>query len=117
MKYDDDDTGVLEADVGRRLRKIRDVLGIRQKDLLDVVGMVQSGYSYCETGERLLPVENPVRLAERYNLTLDWIYRGDTMGLRKDLIDQLAAKRLEGVRKRRKNGTHKTPQDEPQHGN
>lgn len=49
----------------------------------------ENTYSQYESGERLPQVPFAVRLCERYELTLDWIYRGDPSGLKYNLADQI----------------------------
>ena len=89
MKYDPDDTGILSLDVGIRLEKLREIHGMGQEEMADVAGLEQSGYSRIENGQRLLKPEHAIDFAERCQVTVDWIYRGITMGLSDYVIEKL----------------------------
>lgn len=106
MRFDDDDTGDLKSDVGRRLRKLRTILGVDQVEIAKVAGLKQSGYTRCETGERLMKPQHAIRICDRYHLTLDWIYRGDTMGLTRKMIQDLVILRAKALNA---NTSRKTP--------
>ena len=58
-------------------------------------GIQKSTYSNYEKGEREPTVENAIKLCDRYELTLDWIYRGDPSGLKYTLADQIIRLRRE----------------------
>lgn len=89
MKYDPDDTDVLSLNVGIRLEKLRVIHGLKQPPMGAIVGLEQSGYSRVETGQRLLTPEHALLYAERFQVTMDWLYRGITMGLSQYLLDKL----------------------------
>lgn len=78
---DPDDTGVLVADVGRRLVLTRKCIGANQRDFGRDANLTQPRYNQYETGQRLLTLAAAMRLCDRYSLTLDWLYRGDPSGL------------------------------------
>lgn len=86
---DPDDTGVLEKDVARRLAKSRRALGLDQETFGGGAGLSQPRYNQYETGKRILTLDAAMRLCDRYQLTLDWLYRGDPSGLPKRLWDAL----------------------------
>lgn len=86
---DPDDTGDLARDVARRLARSRRALGLDQEMFGDGAGLSQPRYNQYETGRRLLTLAAAMALCERYNLTLDWIYRGDPSGLPYRLADAL----------------------------
>ena len=56
-----------------RLRELRIRAGMNQTDLADVLDMQQNQYSRYERGERELPMHLFVKLAEYYNVSLDYI--------------------------------------------
>lgn len=88
---DPDDTGNLQADVARRLARTRAALGMRnQQDFGKRAGLSQPKYNQYETGKRLLTLEAALALCTTYNLTLDWLYRGDPSGLPYKLATELA---------------------------
>ena len=88
---DPEDTGDLARDVARRIARSRKALGLDQEQFGDGAGLSQPRYNQYETGRRLLTLAAAMLLCERYNLTLDWIYRGDPSGLPKRLTDALHA--------------------------
>lgn len=75
------DTGDLDRDVARRLTLSRLAIGGSQADFGKSAGMSQPRYSAYENGLRLLTLKAAMMLCERYDLTLDWLYRGDPSGL------------------------------------
>lgn len=75
------DTGDLDRDVARRLTLSRMAIGGAQADFGKSAGMSQPRYSAYENGLRLLTLKAAMMLCERYDLTLDWLYRGDPSGL------------------------------------
>ena len=75
------DTGDLIADVGRRLRRTRLSLGLDQQQFGTRAGLSQPQYNQFENGKQLLTLQAALKLCDEYNLTLDWLYRGDPSGL------------------------------------
>ncbi|MBQ8781468.1 MAG: helix-turn-helix transcriptional regulator [Oscillospiraceae bacterium] len=59
--------------VYQRLKDLREDMDITQKDVAEFLGMKQSQYSLYETGQRKLSVSEYIRLAEFYNVSLDYI--------------------------------------------
>lgn len=86
---DPEDTGDLPTDVARRLTRSREALGLDQEDFGEGAGLSQPRYNQYETGKRLLTLAAAMMLCERYQMTLDWLYRGDPSGLPKRLWDAL----------------------------
>ncbi len=56
-----------------RLRELRVAADMNQMELADVLGMQQNQYSRYERGERELPMHLFVKLAEYYNVSLDYM--------------------------------------------
>jgi transcriptional regulator with XRE-family HTH domain len=75
------DTGDLIADVARRLASARLALGLDQQQFGTRAGLSQPQYNQFENGKRLLTLSAALKLCDSYNLTLDWLYRGDPSGL------------------------------------
>lgn len=86
---DPQDTGQLAQDVGRRLKQIREILGLSQMEFGLSAGLGQTRYHNYESGDRLLTLKAAFLLCEKYSLTLDWLYMGDPSGLPYRLHDQL----------------------------
>ena len=68
-------------EIGARLEALRTGMStLNAKDWATKHRINRSRYSNWENGLRI-PVEEAVRLADTYGLTLDWIYRGRRDGL------------------------------------
>lgn len=93
MKFDPGDVGVLQQDVARRLVQTRMALGFDQQTFGEQAGLSQPQYNQYET-RRLLTLPAALALCEHYNLTLDWLYRGDPSGLPYRLVDEIKKQRV-----------------------
>ena len=67
--------------IGPRLHKLREHLGLSQSKMAESLGISQPQWSQYESGTRKLTVEVACVLAERYAVTLDWLYLGNAAGL------------------------------------
>ena len=67
--------------IAERLCQTREALGLRQIDICRATGIRPTAYSNYETGRNRPNVEDMIRYAEVFGVTLDWIYRGDPSGL------------------------------------
>ena len=86
------DTGVLAKDVGRRLQQTREALRIKDQERFGApAGISQPSMSMFESGARPLTLPAALRICATYNLTLDWLYRGDPQGLPRHLADKIGA--------------------------
>lgn len=56
-----------------RLRGLREARGLTQAAVADILLCDQSLYSKYERGERALPLELAVKLADCYGVTLDYL--------------------------------------------
>jgi transcriptional regulator with XRE-family HTH domain len=78
--------------VGKRLRQARPALRLTSKDFAASIDVRPNTYSQWETGSRLMDIMSVTALADRYGLTLDWLYRGDVdtlpHALARKLIEQ-----------------------------
>lgn len=57
----------------RRIRDLREDNDLTQKDIAEILGMSQTGYSKYETGENDIPTEVLIKLAKYYNTTTDYL--------------------------------------------
>lgn len=89
MSIDPEDTGAWPEDVGRRLGRSRRALGLDQEEFAGGAGLTQPRYNPYETGKRPLTLNAAMLLCERYQLTLDWLFRGDPSGLPYRLHDRI----------------------------
>jgi transcriptional regulator with XRE-family HTH domain len=66
-------TGVFYVTIGERLRNLRMENNKGQKEIADLLGLSDSGYS-CYENDITIPVtKNVIKLAEYYNVTTDYI--------------------------------------------
>lgn len=57
----------------KRLRDLRESKNMTQRQVADILGMSQTGYSKYETGENDIPTHILIRLADFYKTTTDYI--------------------------------------------
>jgi len=56
-----------------RLRNLREDHNLSQKQIAQILGMSQTGYSKYETGENDIPTHVLLKLADYYKTTTDYI--------------------------------------------
>lgn len=56
-----------------RLKEIRKDHDYNQIEIAKILGITQVQYSRYETGERLIPINHLIRLAEFYNVSIDYL--------------------------------------------
>ena len=56
-----------------RLRDLREDADITQKQLADYLNIKQNTYSQYENGQRQLPIDILIKLAQYYNVSTDYI--------------------------------------------
>ena len=81
-------TDTLEQ-VGRRLRVIRELAGVTQEALCEVLHVDQSTYSKWEKGKRLPDVLVLIKFAARFRTSLDFLFRGAPIGMHPELLHLL----------------------------
>jgi transcriptional regulator with XRE-family HTH domain len=79
--------------IGARLAVTRDVVGLSQVEFARRAKIAPNTYNQYEQGKKRPSLANAIRLCEAYDLTLDWIYRGDPSGLRYDMAEAIKAVR------------------------
>lgn len=62
--------------VGERLARLRDYHGINQGDFADSVNIDRSSYSKIERGTKALKADMAFAIAERWGVSMDFLYRG-----------------------------------------
>lgn len=62
--------------VGERLRWCREALALTQKEMAKLCGVSEGNYSQFESNSRRISLNAALRLSERAQITLDWIYKG-----------------------------------------
>jgi transcriptional regulator with XRE-family HTH domain len=83
--------GFEAADVAARLILTRNCLRHKQGSFARGADIKESTYNQYEKGERFLPVAAAHKLCDAYDLTFDWLYRGDLSGLRYELAECIKA--------------------------
>lgn len=79
--------------IGLRLLLTRQVFGLAQEVFAKKAGLAKNTYNQFERGKKRPSIENAIALCDEYDLTLDWIYRGDGSSLRYDLWDAIKAEK------------------------
>ena len=57
----------------RRIRDLREDSDLTQKQIAQLLGMSQTGYSKYETGENDIPTAILIKLAKYYNTSIDYL--------------------------------------------
>lgn len=57
----------------RRIRDLREDADITQTDLGSILNLPQRTYAYYESGERTIPPEVLIKLADYYDTSVDYI--------------------------------------------
>ena len=62
--------------IGERLERLRKDQKLKQKDMAKILGIDSSSYSKIESGKLSLTVKHLFKLAETFNISLDWLLMG-----------------------------------------
>lgn len=57
----------------KRIRDLREDSDLTQKQIAEILGMSQTGYSKYETGENDIPTHILIKLADFYHTTTDYL--------------------------------------------
>ena len=57
----------------RRIRDLREDRDLTQKQIAEILGMSQTGYSKYETGENDIPTQILIQLADFYGTSVDYL--------------------------------------------
>lgn len=71
----------IRRSVALRLRRTRTAFGMQQGEFAAAAHLAVSTYNQYEQGKRLITIENAIVLCDRFDISLDWIYRGEAGGL------------------------------------
>ncbi len=77
--------------IAERLRVTRAVFGLAQGEFAAKADINANTYNQYEQAVRRPSIEHAIALAERYNITLDWIYRGEPSGLKHETFEAIRA--------------------------
>ena len=62
--------------IGERLERLRKNKKLKQKDMAKILGIDSSSYSKIEAGKLALTVKHILKLAETFNISMDWLLLG-----------------------------------------
>lgn len=57
----------------KRIRDLREDKDLNQTQVAKILGMSQTGYSKYETGENDIPTDVLIKLADFYNVSIDYL--------------------------------------------
>jgi transcriptional regulator with XRE-family HTH domain len=75
--------------VGARLELTREALNLSAREFAGAAGIGDSTYSNYKKAIRKPSLDHALKLCDRFELTLDWIYRGDPSGLKYGLAEKI----------------------------
>ena len=58
----------------KRLKELRLKKGLKQQELAEILGISQKSYSHWETQKTEPSYENLVKLADLFEVSLDWLF-------------------------------------------
>lgn len=79
--------------IGERLIALRSFHDMRQGEFADSVGIDRSSYSKIEAGTKPLKADMAFDIAERWGVTMDFLYRGRLTELPRKMADAFMANR------------------------
>jgi len=77
-------------EIGRRLKATRQALDIKSGEMADLVGVTKQAWSQYESGARRPDLTPMLAFSDRFNISLDWIYKGIPAQLPYTLVSQIA---------------------------
>jgi transcriptional regulator with XRE-family HTH domain len=90
-RYDFEKKLVTNEAIASRLALTRRALGYSQGEFAAQAGMAANTYNQYETGTNRPSLDNALKLCHAYDLSLDWIYRGDPAALRVKVASAIRA--------------------------
>jgi len=78
-------------EVGNRITALREALGLKQAEMARAIGVLQAELSAWETGVRRPSIAKAKPLVDRYHITLDWLFLGDSGNLPHRVVEMLHA--------------------------
>lgn len=62
--------------IGDRLKQVREQAGLKQKEMADFLQIGKAGYNRIEKGFIEITVKHLLKIAERFEVSLDWLLLG-----------------------------------------
>lgn len=66
---------MIQENFGKKIRKLRNQLGISQKKFALIIGMDRTYYSSVEKGKRNISIINIKKIADGFNLSLSELFK------------------------------------------
>ena len=92
-------------DYGNKLKEIRNIKGLTQQDLANVLNIARITYNHYETQEKIIPIERLVDLSMHLNFSIDYIFNFTDIINYENInkIDKkISSERLKNLRKENK---------------
>ena len=81
MEESPQETPVDPVFVARRLKALREALGLQKAEMADILGIDRSSYTKIEKGQKPLLPPYAFRIYELYGVDMNFIYLGQVGGL------------------------------------
>ena len=78
----------LTETIGKKLISLRNSYGLTQQEVADIIGISRSALSYYEKAERTIDIEVLFKLANLYNVSIDYL-----VGMKKPLPQNMIMKK------------------------
>lgn len=75
--------------VGKRLKLVRELLGLKQVEFARRVELAANTYNQLEAGRNYPSVDAMFRLCDTYDLDMNWLLCGDPSSLKHSLADAI----------------------------
>ena len=59
--------------MSQRLRELREERGLKQQDIAEILNTTRATYSLYESGKNKPPIDNLIKLANFYKVSLDYL--------------------------------------------
>lgn len=90
-----------QAEIGRRLKLLRDALGHTQATMGTLAGVTNKAWQNYEKGYRKIEINAVARLRGSLGVTSEWVYFGNIANMPADLLEKLQLETKNNARKRR----------------
>ena len=77
------------VEVGRRLRAMREALGLKPSEIADQIGMERTYWSRFEGGKRPLTLDMAYKICKSYPVTMDYLFLGRIHTLSDDIASKI----------------------------
>ncbi|MED4649363.1 helix-turn-helix transcriptional regulator [Bacillus inaquosorum] len=78
-----------------KIKKLREGKKMKQQEVADKLGIARTTYASYEQGKREPDHETLIKIADYYNVTIDFLLRGESQETRDEIFNEQARKILE----------------------